>query len=128
MKHYFVHERDLKFWLLEMRRTKGFTSIPMDKETADDLKRRIRSYTGKPVSNRVAFGGYSDSDSYIIKFPLPADIKTAEDADLYFMQNEFIEFVPTYYDCTGKLFTRWYKIFQKPNGEFWAYHRISRDV
>jgi len=124
----FVQRKNLRFWLKEMHRTHGFVNLPrpMAKEDADELKRQIRAFLKPFVSKRVIIS--DDGDRCIIKLPLPSEIKTAEDADEYFMQNEYIEYEPTYYDCTGQLFTAWYKIFQKPNGEFWAYHSIHRDV
>ena len=94
-----------------------------------EIKQRIR-YLQKKQSNYIPIVKYygADCDSCVDKFPLPADIKTKEDAERFFYDNEYISYKPSPYDCTGQLFTNWFKIFRKPNGEFWCYHSYSRDV
>lgn len=67
-------------------------------------------------------------DGYVLKFPLPENITSAEDADEYFREYEYLYYRPSAYDCTGQHFTSWYKIFRKPDGRFWAYHSVSVDV
>ena len=111
---------DVQFWLIVLPDIKK-------KERKDDIKRAIRKYLNKanPEPERRMFN--ESIDGVIEVFPLPEDIETMEEATEYFKDFEYIYYRPTYYDCTGQLFTSWYKIFQKPDGRFWAYHSIGRD-
>lgn len=70
----------------------------------------------------------SDWDSYITleELKIPADY-TYDDAVEYFEEYEVIHMVPSQYDCTGQLFTSWYKIFKR-NGKWMAYHAVNADV
>lgn len=70
----------------------------------------------------------SDWDSYITleELKIPADY-THDDAVEYFDKYEVIHMVPSQYDCTGQLFTSWYKIFKR-NGKWMAYHAVNADV
>ncbi len=90
------------------------------------IKRQIRQRNRAEAHKETVVK--DDGDNCIVKFPLPEDIQSEEEAREWFRENEYIEYRPTYYDCTGQLFTSWYKIFQKPDGRFWAYHSIGRDV
>lgn len=88
-------------------------------------KKTIRNYLHLPPKHKHIIS--SDYDSFIELVELPAFIRTAEEADEYFVDALFIE--PTYaaWDCTGKPFTRHYKIFQR-NGRWMAYHFVNYDV
>ena len=55
------------------------------------------------------------------------DLQTEDEADAYFMGNLYRESYPSAYDCTGQIFTTWYKIFRR-GGRFWAYHATAMDV
>lgn len=92
-------------------------------EAVKELKRDIRKYTHKPISDVVYVGG--DWDNYTILFPIPAD--NLEEAHEWFMRNEYRECMPSMYDCTGQTFTAWYKIFKR-NGKYMAYHHVRMDV
>ena len=50
-----------------------------------------------------------------------------ETADEWFQYNEYMECIPSAFDCTGQRFTSWYKLVER-NGRWWAYHCISVDV
>ena len=100
--------------------------IEIIEEKIVDMKRKLRA-----KSKRVDYGQtvYDNGfDRFIAKFPLPESIKTRADADEYFREYEYIYMAPSAYDCTGQSFTAWYKIFQKPDGRFWAYHSVAMDV
>jgi hypothetical protein len=53
---------------------------------------------------------------------------TEEEAEVMFREEEFIPKTYSAYDCTGKAFTAWHKLYQKPNGEWWCYHRVAFDI
>lgn len=89
------------------------------------VKRAIREYLGCcPAQEQVV---RDDGDSLLVVFPLPDHLETAEDATAYFLDNYFREVYPSAYDCTGQIFTTWYKIFRR-RGQFWAYHATAMDV
>ena len=91
-----------------------------------DLKRDIREYL-KRDDNPDRYMVKGDWDFYILLITLPEFIESAEEANEWFMAEEYIEPYYTYYDCTGRPFTCWYKIFQR-NGRWMAYHRVNADV
>lgn len=66
-------------------------------------------------------------DGYIELLQLPEEITTMETADEWFQYNEYMECVPSAFDCTGQKFTNWYKLVNR-NGRWWVYHSISVDV
>ncbi|MBQ3552483.1 MAG: hypothetical protein IJA35_04945 [Clostridia bacterium] len=53
--------------------------------------------------------------------------KDYEAADAFFMSHHYREAAPSMYDCTGQIFTTWYKIFKR-HGQFWVYHATAMDV
>ena len=88
------------------------------------IKRAIREYTNRPVSqNRIIS---SDTDGFVELRKLPR-FDSLEEADAYFKENIYMEITPSLYDCTGQLFTNWYKLFHR-GGCWWAYHSVGRDV
>lgn len=95
-------------------------------EKAVELKREMRAFTNKPVSDRriVRDDGV---DGYVVLLPLPECVETMDEAREYFEECEYIHYRPSAYDCTGQAFTSWYKVFSR-NGRFWAYHCVSFDV
>ena len=90
-----------------------------------DMKRKLRAESKRVDDRQTVFD--DGIDGFIVKFPLPEYIETREDADEYFREYEYIRMIPSAYDCTGQSFTSWYKIFQKSDGRFWAYHSIRFD-
>ena len=66
-------------------------------------------------------------DGYILLYALPETLKTEKEADNFFNENERIYYRDYGFDCTGQLFTSWYKIFKRRN-RFYVYHSFSRDV
>lgn len=120
---------DLKFyeWMLEeVKKNHGIEYPEVIEERIVEIKRMIRKQN-KRIRTEVIVKDYG-IDGYIVKFPLPEYLKTEEDAIEYFREEEYIRYRPTYYDCTGQAFTSWFKIFQKPDGRFWAYHSVGYDV
>ena len=90
-----------------------------------DMKRKLRANSKRVDDCQTVYD--NGFDVFIAKFPLPEYIETRQDADEYFREYEYIHMAPSAYDCTGQRFTAWYKIFQKPDGRFWAYHCIELD-
>lgn len=119
---------DIRFWEQITKELEKQTGAKADKakEYLDDLKRKARK-SSQTVSDVVMVRSYG-MDGYVLKFPLPESITSAEDADEYFREYEYLYYRPSAFDCTGQHFTSWYKIFRKPNGRFWAYHSVSVDV
>ena len=119
---------DIRFWEQITKELEKQTGAKADKakEYLDDLKRKARK-SSQTVSDVVMVKSYG-MDGYVLKFPLPGSITSAEDADEYFREYEYLYYRPSAYDCTGQHFTSWYKIFRKPDGRFWAYHSVSVDV
>lgn len=101
-------------------------SIKLD-DMIIEYKKNIRNYHKREneKSFRICFD--ADLDGFIERIELPSNIKTQDEAEEYFRRYEYIEYMPSQYDCTGQLFTSWYKIF-KINNKYYAYHRVCRDV
>lgn len=95
-------------------------------QTAVDLKREIRKFTHTPVSERRIIQD-DGIDGYTELLPLPAHIKSVDEAVSYFEDHKYRPYYPSAYDCTGQAFTAWYKVFAR-RGRFWAYHRVDVDV
>ena len=53
--------------------------------------------------------------------------KTKEDADAEFNALYYRDCAPSPYDCTGQMFTAFYKLFKR-NGRWMAYHHFAMDV
>lgn len=64
---------------------------------------------------------------YTLLIKLPEYIKDAESAEYYFMNNYYMEYVPSQYDCTGQHFTQWYKIVKRSYG-YVAFHHVAVDI
>lgn len=101
-----------------------------DKEKASKeiikLKKAIRDYTNKPLSTDrvIKDNGF---DGAIILQQLPDRLTSIDSAIEYFEEVEKYYYRPSPYDCTGQMFTTWYKVFKR-NGKFYAYHSIAWDV
>lgn len=119
--------RDITFYermFSEMLKNPDFNREPLEAKIIS-MKRSLRA-NNKRTDDRVIVRD-NGIDGYVEKFPLPKYIKTAEDADEYFREYEFLRCRPSAYDCTGDWFTAWYHIFRKPDGSFWAYHSVTVD-
>ena len=99
-----------------------------------ELKERLRQYAQRDTSGFWLDGFWlhrrfvSDSgmDGYVELITLPDIVQDAEAADEFFRAK--LEIAPYYsaYDCTGRPFTNWYKIFCR-NGQWMAYHSVGFD-
>lgn len=119
---------DLHFyeWMLsELKKQPGSKPEKIESRIVE-MKRQLRARS-KRVDDRQIVRD-NGPDDVIVKFPLPEYIETRQDAVEYFKEYEYIRMIPSAYDCTGQRFTAWYKLFQKPDGRFWAYHCIGMDV
>lgn len=97
-----------------------------ESQTVVSLKREIRKFTHAPVSERRIIQD-DGIDGYTELLPLPAYIKSVNEAISYFEACECKPYYPAAYDCTGQAFTAWYKVFVR-RGRYWAYHRVSVDI
>lgn len=104
---------------------KDADAIAVCDERVAELKRELRKYLHRPVSNRRII--WNNSDGFIELFPLPEGLESLEDAREWFDNMEYLEYRPSLYDCTGQLFTSWYKVFPRRGG-FYVYHKVSVDV
>lgn len=114
------HDLALAYEILELAFERG------KNEKAVELKREMRAFTNKPLSDRRFVQDYG-MDGYVVLFPLPEYVKTMDEAKDYFEECEYIHYRPSAYDCTGQAFTSWYKLFVR-NGRFHAYHSVAFDV
>lgn len=119
-----TNNKDLKFWYIYLKSVKDGDLPCINVELVKECKKAVREYTHRPVPVERIFD--ADIDGMTSVYPLPETIRTEQDAEEYFNDYEHIHYRPTYYDCTGQLFTSWYKIFKR-HDHFWVYHRIARD-
>lgn len=90
-----------------------------------DIKRANRKYVHKENNRHIVKS--NGIDGYVVLIDLPSWIKNKTEAERYFKGNEYIHMVYSPYDCTGRPFTGWYKVFQRRN-KWMAYHSVSFDV
>lgn len=118
---------DLRFyeWMLHELKKQPNSKPEKIESRIVEMKRQLRANSKRVDDHQIVRDG---CDSFVAKFPLPEYIETREDAVEYFKEYEYIRMIPSAFDCTGQRFTAWYKLFQKPDGRFWAYHCIGMDV
>ena len=94
-----------------------------------NLKRNMRSflryYYEDECLDRVIVK--NDFDGYTIRVKLPEWVKSKAVAEEWFYKEEKIEYIERGYDCTGQLFTYWYRI-KYWNGNWWCWHHVAKDV
>lgn len=101
-----------------------------------DQKRELRKYSHKNthelmaiwagiVERRIAWS--YGIDGYVELITFPEEIDSARLAEELFRAYIRMEYRPTYYDCTGQHFTRWYKVFKR-GGRYCVYHSIGIDI
>lgn len=97
--------------------------------TIIDVKREIRAYLGEEADSRLYRRIIKEeSDYYVELITLGEDDgETEAEAEAYFRETEFIPVTYSAYDCTGRPFTCWYKIFKR-RGLWMAYHCVGFDV
>lgn len=93
---------------------------------SENTKREIRDFLkAKEEEEKVVVK--DDYCGFVEKFIAPEWVTTREEAEQYFMDEEFIPVYHSQYDCTGRPFTRWYKPFER-NGRWSYYHSVGYDV
>lgn len=97
------------------------------KNLAVTVKREIRSYNNRPISNTRIISADYDGRLELVRLPDELDTAHKEDAAEWFDDNCYLEAYNSPYDCTGQEFTSWYHLFQR-RGHWYAYHMVSRDV
>lgn len=113
-------------------KSEGFKSEGAVKDLIDEIKREVRRWANKPSNY---FDGNVERrlvkeygiDGFVELVMLPKDIDSEERANSYFREYIYIEPVNSPFDCTGRAFTGWYKLFNR-NGRFYAYHSVDMDV
>lgn len=98
-----------------------------NKKTIIDMKKAVREYVNKEENINKRIVKDCGIDGYISLEKLPDGIKSLDEAKEFFENNMYIHCPNSMYDCTGRPFTSWYKVFCR-NGKFYAYHRVSFDV
>lgn len=92
------------------------------KATVDGIKRDIRRYYREQDNKPAVTYIYDEAgDSYISLYELPE----TSDPEGYFEECERLT-INSPYDCTGRPFTMWYKIFRR-HGRLMVYHCIGID-
>ena len=125
------NDRDLRvaYEILSILNDKAILNAATDPQKLADhikhIKRTVREYRDRPRSQAQIVENLGDY--MVVVLPLPATLKGKDDADAYFLNNYYQEAYPSAYDCTGQIFTSWYKIFER-RGQFWAYHATAMDV
>ena len=92
-----------------------------------EKKRELRKMLKRPAQNNRKIVKNYGIDGFIELIHLPKHLSSKEAAKRWFEENEFIESPRSAYDCTGKLFTCWFRIFKRGD-EFIAYHRVCTDT
>ena len=95
------------------------------------IKREIRDYYKRESERKERFIRDDGIDGSIVLIELPGEINSVkidsfELAEEYFKAYEYRTYRPSMYDCTGQIFTSWYKIIKR-NNKFYAYHCVSFD-
>lgn len=112
-------ELEMSYQLLRLAEDAG------NKDAVLFLKREIRKFTHKPVNESVMLKDYG-IDGGLVLVQLPEGIQSEAEALDYFLEVEAVHPSPCAFDCTGQLFTAWYKIIER-QGRYWAYHRVCLD-
>ena len=110
----------------ELMRETGATQDEIDKGLVKwkrHLRDKIRK-NKKEQEERKLVANWGETCVYLVRL---GDFKNLGEADDYFMWNEYREYIPSAYDCTGQIFTDWYHLFKR-HGVYYAYHSISIDV
>lgn len=102
---------------------------------AVEIKRELRKWAHRKTGVDSFFDGDIERrivkeygiDGFVELVKLPEDIDNEAYANKFFHEYVYIEPVNSMYDCTGRAFTSWYKLFKRNSG-FYAYHHIAMDV
>lgn len=91
-----------------------------------EMKREIRRFVNRPVDETIIVKDYG-IDGALLLYPCPDHVKNENDAEFWFMAEEFIPMPNSAYDCTGMSFTTFHKPVLR-HGRWYMYHEIHRDV
>lgn len=95
-----------------------------------DLKRKWRKALAE-YNERESYVVWSDDCNFMELIPVICDDGeeyTKEEIEEAFRNSDrFYERPNSWYDCTGKLFTVWYKVFKR-RGQWHVYHMVGADV
>lgn len=96
-------------------------------QKAIDIKRQIRSYLHRSHNTKIIRDDGIDGYVSLSQLPEFLDNTSKDEAVEWFKYNCYIE--PTYsaYDCTGKPFTSWFKVFRRQEHWF-VFHCVGFDV
>lgn len=98
-------------------------------DEARSIKEAIREYYRK--QNQMDSMGRVVKDygidGYILLQELPDSIESLDEANEYFEENMKIGYRDRGYDCTGQMFTNWYKAHIR-HGKFYVYHSVGCDI
>lgn len=93
-----------------------------------DIKQKIREYDRpKEDSFNYRIVKTYGIDGYIELVELPAYVDNMEYAKEFTAEYIRIPSFSCAYDCTGRCFTNWTKVFER-NGKFYCYHSVGFDV
>lgn len=95
-------------------------------DAVKDIKKAIRKYRDRSETAVVVVKDFG-IDGTILLQELPEWVNDEKTAEEMFMKLYYIPCPNGPYDCTGRLFTGWYKIFKR-RGRWMVYHRICVDV
>lgn len=90
-------------------------------------KRELREYMHRETDYDHRIVKDNGIDGYIELVRLPDDFSSVEEATSFFEDFMAYRPIPSAYDCTGRMFTAWYKVFKRRGG-FWCYHCVGMDV
>lgn len=119
------NKEDLRFAYMLLSEYKK--SVRKHNPKAGELKKCIRSYLHLPHCFRIVRDDGIDGYIKLMQLPEFLDSENKEEAIEWFERECYIEPVRSAYDCTGRPFTNWYKVFRR-RGHWFAYHSVSFDV
>lgn len=117
---------DARIWEYLVRESSNRPMSAERKERHDEIKRALRRFYHRDRSGRRLVSS-NDIDSYTLLVTCPEWVKTEEDAEEWFEEEERMECIPSLYDCTGQHFSCGHKVFQR-NGKWMCYHHIAVDI
>ena len=94
---------------------------------ADEMKRQIRSYNSLQYSSRIVCDDGIDGYVELIQVPYCFDSFSKEEVENWFDDNCTYGPIHSAYDCTGRPFTSWFKVFRR-QGHWFVYHSVGFDV
>ena len=119
--------------LLANELKKEVSSLDLDRHNVfiNKIKKEIRDYYKMEDEHKERLIKDNGMDGCIVLIELPSEINSVkidsfELAEEYFKAYEYRKCRPSMYDCTGQVFTSWYKIIKR-NNKFYAYHCIGFD-